>query len=303
MSQDTDRICFTLEGGIPGGGEGPPELVQLLPSGEVSPKGKPSFVVDEQARKEILEAFSSSGTDMVVDYEHQSLSGSEAPAAAWVRGLQDMGEDGIWASVEWTARALEYLRNREYRYLSPVVLIRKSDGRAVELLGAALTNLPAIDGMEPVVNSGACPACGTSPETGEGYACMYGRVMSLLGLPEDAAPEEASKAIALLKSAEGFVPVAEYDALKMTLAENEAQTLIKEALADGRLTPVLSGWARSYAASDMEGFREFLGRACPVVPLGSDAVGGERIDAGQAAVNALLGIKGKTFQRYGAAGY
>jgi phage I-like protein len=300
MTKDTDRLSFTLESGIPDTGDGPPEMVQFLPSGEVSPKGKPSFVVDEQARKEILQAFGEGETDMVVDYEHQSLSGSEAPAAGWVRGLQDRGEDGIWASVEWTARAVEYLKNREYRYISPVILIRKSDGRAVELLGAALTNLPAIDGMEPVVNKGACAACGLSPELSDGYAFMYKRVMAMLELPEDAAPEAASEAIASLKSVEGFVPVSDYDALKMALAENEAETLIREALADGRLTPALKGWAHSYAATDMDGFREFLGRACPVVPLGNVSAG-ERVDAGQAKVNALLGITKKTFSRYGAA--
>ena len=77
--------------------------------------------------------------------------------------------------MQWTDRAKEYLRNREYRYLSPVVLVRKNDGRAVQLLGAALTNLPAIDGMAPVVNS-----------MQRDFKSLYMEVLKFLDLPEDA---------------------------------------------------------------------------------------------------------------------
>ncbi len=126
--------------------------VQILPYGQISPKGKISFLVDEESVKLILAAFQKSNTDLVIDYEHRSLSGSEAPTAGWIKELVDKGKDGLWAKVQWTDRAKEYLQKREYRYISPVVLVRKRDGRAVELLGAALTNLPAIDGMAPVVN-------------------------------------------------------------------------------------------------------------------------------------------------------
>ncbi len=302
MTQDTDTLCFTLERELGMAQDDAHETVQLLPSGEISPRGKSSFIVDELSRKEILEAFESGTTDLVVDYEHQSLSGSEAPAAGWVRELYDRGEDGIWAKVEWTARAAEYLAGREYRYISPVMLIRKSDGRAVELLGAALTNLPAIEGMEPVVNKSVCGECGRDaadiPADAD-FAGMYRGVMELLGLPGDARPEDAQAVIVSLKSTEGFVPESEYEALKAELARREAETLIREALSDGRLTPALAGWARSYAASDLDGFRRFIGSACPVVPLsGAHREARTRIDGPQAGVNALLGIDDETFARY-----
>lgn len=302
MPEDTDRLCFTLERELDGARDDVHETVQLLPSGEISPRGKSPFIVDELSRKEIIEAFEASTTDLVVDYEHQSLSGSEAPAAGWVRELHDRGEDGVWAKVEWTARAAEYLAGREYRYISPVVLIRKSDGRAVELLGAALTNLPAIEGMEPVVNKSVCRECGLPADSGPAdgkFADMYKGVMGLLGLPGDARPEDAEAAILSLKSAEGCVPESEYKALKAELVRHEAETLIKEALSDGRLTPALAGWARSYAASDIDGFRRFIGAACPMVPL--SRVSGDahaRIDGPQAGVNALLGISDEKFARY-----
>ena len=63
-------------------------------------------------------------------------------------------EDGnIVAVVEWTPRGAEYLKNKEYRYLSPVVNVRKMDNKAIGLHSLALTNTPAIENMTPIVNS------------------------------------------------------------------------------------------------------------------------------------------------------
>jgi phage I-like protein len=207
-----------------------------------------------------MSKFEGGQTDLVVDYEHQSLSGSEAPAAGWIKGLEDRGAEGVWARVQWTERAVEYLKKREYRYISPVVLVRKKDGRAVELLGAALTNLPAIEGMTPVVNGAV--------------------VSEPVVLP-------------------GFVPEAVHEALKQELRAREVDSLVKEALRDGRLTPPLVPWARSYAEHDLTGFREYLGKACPVAPLG--VLTREELPAierSQREVNRLLGLDDSAFMRY-----
>jgi len=254
MSELSEKLSFTLESDLSAESTAP-EFVQVLPSGEVSPKGKTAFKVDGEAKALIMSAFDGSATDLVVDYEHQSLSGSEAPAAGWIKSLEDRGEEGVWARVQWTERAVEYLKKREYRYISPVVLVRKIDGRAVELLGAALTNLPAIEGMTPVVNGAVVPP--------------------------------------------GFVLEAEHEALKEELREREVDALVKEALRDGRLTPPLVPWARSYAARDVSGFREYLGKACPLAPLGVSA--SERapeLKRSQREVNRLLGLDDGTFMRY-----
>jgi len=71
---------------------------------------------------------------------------------AWIKELV-LKNDGIFAKVEWTKKARDYLQNREYRYLSPVVLVRKKDHKASQLHSVALTNTPAINGMMPIVNS------------------------------------------------------------------------------------------------------------------------------------------------------
>ena len=92
------------------------------------------------------EAFDRRGTDVVVDYEHQSLSGMKAPAAGWVKELW-VKEDGLWGRVEWTDEARRLIEAREYRYLSPVVFFDYPDPVTGETLQAyldsvALTNRP-----------------------------------------------------------------------------------------------------------------------------------------------------------------
>ena len=289
MAETTERLSFTLEQEL-AGGTAPPDCVQLLPSGEVKPKGKTQFLVDGEARRLIMEAFANTATDLVIDYEHQSLSGSEAPAAGWIKGLEDRGEEGLWAKVEWTDKAKEYLANREYRYISPVVLIRKKDGRAVELLGAGLTNLPAIDGMEPVVNTRAV-------DTGDEYREKFAAVLSLLGLPDGSGVEEVRAKVGSIGT-EAFVPESEYLALKEQLREKEADLLIGEALSSGRLASSLTGWAREYAARDFEGFSQYMSRAPKALPLGGGEWRTPTLTHSQRQVAQLLGIRDKTLIGY-----
>jgi phage I-like protein len=56
---------------------------------------------------------------------------------------------GLLAEIEWTDQAKQRLADKEYRYLSPVAIIRKTDRKLVAIHSAALTNKPAIVGMQP----------------------------------------------------------------------------------------------------------------------------------------------------------
>ena len=85
--------------------------------------------------------------EMAIDYEHQGRhaekNGQPAPAAGWIRELQARA-GALWARVQWTGRAAAMLKAREYRYLSPT-FFHRPDGAVTCLVGAALTNTPALD--------------------------------------------------------------------------------------------------------------------------------------------------------------
>lgn len=167
---------------------GAPETISILPLGHViSSKG--DFDVDAESYEAMKKQIAQRGVDVVVDYEHQTLKGVQAPAAGWVKEL--ILTDGcIAARVEWTPTATKYLENKEYRYLSPVISARKSDGKAIGLHSLALTNTPAIEGMTPIVNS-----LNYDDEGGTINMDIIKKIAQLLGLGEDATEDQVFEAL------------------------------------------------------------------------------------------------------------
>lgn len=164
---------------------GAPEVISVLPMGHVT-SAKGEFYVDEESFASMKAQIAQRGVDLVVDYEHQTLTGEQAPAAGWVKEL--FLDDGqIKARVEWTDRAKEYLTNKEYRYLSPVITVRKPDNKAMGMHSIALTNTPAIEHMEAIVNS-------LNFEGGQNTMDLK-ELAKLLGLGEDATEEQVMEAI------------------------------------------------------------------------------------------------------------
>lgn len=184
---------------------GVPEEIKILPMGHVSTQ-KGDFIVDDESFEVMRKRFKERRIDIVIDYEHQTLENVQAPAGGWIKELKK-GEDSIIAKVEWTPKAAEYLKNKEYRYLSPVVLIRKRDKRAVVLHSVALTNTPAIDGMYPLVNSVDIEDYDDSKEGGQ--AMELSKLIKLLGLPEGATEAEVESALASLQAAKESTKEAE----------------------------------------------------------------------------------------------
>ena len=175
---------------------GVPEEIKILPFGYVkSTRG--DFNVDDESFELMRKKFKDRKLDLVIDYEHQTLHDVQAPAGGWIKDLIK-GEDSIVAKVEWTPKAEEYLKNREYRYLSPVVLVRKKDGKAVEIHSVALTNTPAIDGMFPIVNSVDIEDYDDSKG---GHEMELSKLAKLLGLPEDATEADVESALASIQAA------------------------------------------------------------------------------------------------------
>lgn len=309
-----------------------PREIQILPRGWVrSAKGE--FLVDDTAIQELLANAAQRQNDLVVDYEHQTLLNVEAPAAAWIKRLFAK-PDGVWAEVEWTPRAAEYLRNREYRYLSPVVGVRKSDKRAVFLHSAALTNTPAIDGMVPIMNKHdgkedddamdelrkkliellGLKADADDEAITQAVEALKGQtaaevvahkdVLSLLELGEDATVDQVKARILMLKNPSAYVPVEEFNALKRRLDERDAEDLVQLALKEGKIAPASADWLRQYALKDPSGARAFVESAPQIVPVGTSLAGGKQppapdaIDDLQTSINKQLGISDEVFKKW-----
>lgn len=180
---------------------GLPVEIQIVPLGEYTDSAGRKFRITPEDILTIITNSRGKVNEIVIDYEHQTLAGSEAPAAAWIKSLTDKGAEGLWAIVEWTERARKYLENKEYRYLSPVLLARKIDKdglyRPEILHSAALTNTPQIDGMVPIVNrlNGANILNNARKEK-----MFMEKLLEALGLTPESTEDEAIAALAVLKN-------------------------------------------------------------------------------------------------------
>jgi len=270
-----------------------PQWILLLPRGRVDlVDSREPLEVDQESLETLVKDFRSRGVDLVIDYEHQTLLGERAPAAGWIKELEARG-DGLWARVEWTPQAQEYLRAREYRYFSPVLRLDPQSRRPQVLMHVGLTNVPAIRGLTPLVaKMGARDGADLTEETGKmreqlqrvfglspeaGEEGLWPRVLEVfqdlalaLKLPEEASASQVKGAVAALKAGAARLGEVEQEVmqLKARLAEADAAQAVTEALQAGKISPAQKGWALEYFRQDPEGFKTFVARAPKVVPAG-----------------------------------
>jgi len=229
-------------------GESVPQRVLLAPWGQVESTNG-SFVVDEESARLVVSAFDEHGTDLPIDYEHQTLGGAyaspsgQAPAAGWIKRVFAEPGVGLLAEIEWTDQARERLTAKEYRYLSPVAIVRKTDRKLVAIHSAALTNKPAIVGMQPIVNRE------TAADDVEPLALLRNE----LQLPAETEAEEV-----LIAASERLMEM-KRDASRRRIGERVA-----EAMRAGKLVEAQRAWAEALVAREEELFEEWF-RTAPVI--------------------------------------
>lgn len=267
-----------------------PTAVRILPAGEFAAvDGRPGDKVAggtwkltaELARKVIAQV-AAQRTDVLVDYEHQSLlskdNGKPAPAAAWLKALEwrdgpaDAG-GGLWAlDVGWTPAAAAALTASEYRYLSPVFAY-DDQGRVTRLVSVALTNTPALDTLDPLVSRAALSLL-TGDHTHDTGADMdKDQQIAALTTERDAAKTNIAALTAERDQANTQLAAltAERDGLKAAADQAKADAdkkahadVLQAALTDGRLTPAQKPWAEKQSLAALT---EYLDATKPVAAL------------------------------------
>ncbi len=187
--------------------------VQLFPAGQFRarvtdgrPKDVPGWLMNEELATAIIAEFDNRKIKTVIDFEHQTMlasqNGQPAPAAGWFSKLE-WRDNGLYAiDVEWTERASQMIEGGEYKYISPVFTYDKKTGAIRSLFNAALTNNPALDGMDAVAASQFTSLINTQGET---MPELLEQLRWLLNLPvtstADDITAELQKAIDQIKSA------------------------------------------------------------------------------------------------------
>lgn len=165
-----------------------PEWVMLMRRGQSRTVDGITYLVDDISVMSIMGMFERRANDVVIDYEHQAVkSDGPAPAAGWIKEVEARA-DGIWARVEWTAKASEYIANREYRYLSPVIWCQRDSGRVMLIHNVGLTNNPRITDYPAITNK-------ADQADGDENMNWLDKIRGLLGLGADVSEEAASAAL------------------------------------------------------------------------------------------------------------
>ncbi len=299
-----------------------PEWVELIPSGLVV--GRDGRRWKNEAPEKIVQHFAELGRDLPIDVEHASEhkapNGEPAPAVGWVSGIESR-DGAIWGRITWNNKGRTLVSEKEYRYLSPVILYRPEDKMILGLTSVGLTNQPNL--RLPALNQEQ----GISPEE----KTMFKALLAALGLPENASEAEAVARVGVLKNdvaramnraenpdLEKFVPRADYDAV-LAKAENARKQLhdfeerqlartidelIGQALEEGKITPATKDYhvAQCRQEGGLERFRDYC-KTAPVI-AGDSGLDGKQPEQQKTALNTeesqvctMLGLDAEQFQK------
>jgi phage I-like protein len=175
------------------------------------PQGE--FHVDDAFLGSIVNSFEDMkgrGAEIPVDYEHgSSLPGATpeaARAAGWVTDVDHRPGSGLWAKVQWTDDAVDFISSREYRFISPEFhpdyVDEVGNKLGPTLLAVGLVNRPHLKGMEAV-------------------SLKESRTMSDANAP--VAPDSEPVTAAVKRE------IVEYDTTAVTAQEADLHDLIKQA--------------------------------------------------------------------------
>jgi len=184
--------------------------IQVTPDGEFKPSdGRdmkvPAWRMNAAVASSAIARFNARKTKTVIDYEHQTLrkeeNGQPAPAAAWLQSLEYRPGQGLFAKAELTQRAREAIAAGEYRYFSPVFTFDPATGDVLDVRMGALTNSPAIDGMEPLsLRAAATFGIHNSTEVKPMNRLLLAMIAcSVLGLGKDSTEDQAIAALSALQ--------------------------------------------------------------------------------------------------------
>ena len=275
--------------------------IQLLPYGKFrATDGRPTDVeawyVTDTNGADVVALANNQRNPLPIDYEHQIIhslkNGKEAPSAGWMEYFY-FTPQGIFADVRWTDKAADYIKNGEYRYIS-AVFAYDTDGYVRKIFHAALTNTPALDGMEEAM---VAASVNLLQEDNPMDKKLLAALCALFALKADASEADITEKVTALSAAKGdspvdvldvyaklaekeqsvaalstqvgnpdpakFVPVdqvvalqADFNALKTSVEADKKEALITTALSQGKLAPALKEWAESLPVEALSAYLE-----------------------------------------------
>jgi phage I-like protein len=238
----SDTLFYTLDlekAGVFELSEGTRSCIQIFPLGDYSHPVYGQIKITTDRVKNFVRNFVNRvrGTDLDVDYEHKEFTSA---AAGWIVELEDRGDQGLWAQVDWTPTAAQSLRDREYRYFSPEFadtwVNPKTGAKYTDVLfGGAITNRPFLKDIVPINMS----EFGQTNE-GEGMEDLLKMLSEALGVDlseEDGRTQKVADAIKSLSEKATLPPPAPQPTVEDKLKKlSETDPAVAQLLAEREVT-------------------------------------------------------------------
>jgi phage I-like protein len=309
------------------GADGVTTEAHLLPPGpfrstDVRPVECAAWQLDAGIAARVISRLAAQKNDTLIDYEHQSLrskdNGQKVVAAGWIPNKLEWREGkGLYATdIGWTGEAKRMIAAKEIRYVSTVFYYAAATGEVLEIISVALTNTPAIDGLDEIAQAAMTRGALSVLSTTEG-ADMALTEQQIAALTADR--DAANQKLAALTTENATVKTqlaaltTERDSLKTKVdaieSEKAAAALVTEkakhgellqaALTDGRLVPAQKVWAekQSFAA-----LTEYLDATKPLAMLnkqtdGKEAAGNHGLSDVELAACTKMGVTPEEFAK------
>ncbi len=305
---------------------GLPTWIHIMPAGTfMADDGRGPFVLKDPAS--VIKASLRPKVDMVVDRDHDLVfaEGKNVPAAGWVKDIE-FREDGLWAKVEWTATAIQQIKAKEYRYISPVFTHNK--GEITRILHISLVNSPALEltavatkKIKSINNNHKKEEKTMDKKQMEALALSLGlekdadvdAIVTAAKKQQDALDKAKADIEAMaLKNKEKtetskakpdpaeYVPMSVFEetnaqvaSLRKQLAEDKAKDAVDKAVTAGKITPAQKEWATEYASSDPKGFEAFIKNQVSVIAGGEKEETSKKLanDAGELTAAQAIACK------------
>ncbi len=298
--------------------------IKILYPGNFKHSAYGEFDVTEENLKKAVDNFNSGigvrfsqagEKELPCTYEHPRGDESDperTKASGWIKRLF-LRDGALWALVNWTEKASEYIRKKEFRYISPVFFENWRDeagkGHGFTILGLGLTNVPFLKkGQAALALSETDVIHFNNDDQEQTEETMDKEILEALELKEGgdvlaavkSLKETASKLkdseheikrlkeqIETMKPKDGEVRLTEAKfktlsdgaatAIKLQeqIRKNEAEALVDKAISEGKLTPAQKESAMKIALTDRASFDLFMKDAKPVIGFKEKGSGGE----------------------------
>lgn len=312
------------------GAGGIPTEAHLLPPGPFrATDGRPAectaWQLDAVIAQRLIAIAAAQKNDILIDFEHQSLrsreNGKRVEAAGWVpRTFEWRDGKGLFATnLVWVGDTPDLITQKKYRYISTVFFYDAETGEVLEIVSIALTNTPALDGLDALADlarkfstAGGLPPGNNSegdeemPDEKQLAALTAERdaeKQKVAALTADLDKSKVQVADLTSKNAELTAKVAGFEKEKTeaALAADKAKhaDLLQAALTDGRLTPAQKPWAEKQSLAALT---EYLNSTNPLALLnkqtnGKEGDGNHGLSAVELAECTKMGVSPEDFAK------